>query len=271
MVCEKGDNSCPVTDFRITWCPESCEFNKQIPKKQMYLVKTIVKGGATWITKTDNPPMHMGEQSDGSFVREISGVPDEDDHKIVREPVLTEAKLWELVDISNDKKIRNEIINWIWSLPCHETTSAATPVNPPINFHPCSGCSCMLDDNLGCPEMKTCLDNHMCRVAEIASKSERKKILDEVIRQINTGEICEGSIKSLQHQNWDQPRPPCGKYGRCTEECDKFWGCNRRSSSETRKKLLSELQEYINLCEWNISYPELSYEIINSWIKEKSK
>jgi hypothetical protein len=34
----------------------------------------------------------------------------------------------------------------------------------------------MLDDNLGCPEMKTCLDYHICNVADIA----RRQIIEEV-------------------------------------------------------------------------------------------
>jgi hypothetical protein len=40
---------------------------------------------------------------------------------------------------------------------------------PKINMHPCTGCGCMLDDNLGCPEMKNCLDYHPCKVAHVAT------------------------------------------------------------------------------------------------------
>jgi hypothetical protein len=192
MVCTKGnDNPCPVTDFRITWCPESCEFNKQIPKNRQWRVKTIAKDGAAWITETETPPNHMGEQPDGSFVKEISGVSVNDDHDSSTVPDLTEEKLWELVDISNDKIIRNDIIRWIWSLPLRETTTKLSPVNPPINFHPCSGCGCMLDDNLGCPEMKTCLEYHMCKVAKISAGLEMEKILGD-LQSYNT--LCRYNI-----------------------------------------------------------------------------
>ena len=51
------------------------------------------------------------------------------------------------------------------------------PGDTEIEMHPCNGCICMLDDNLGCPEMKTCLDYQMCRVAEITKRKERSRIL----------------------------------------------------------------------------------------------
>ncbi len=66
----------------------------------------------------------------------------------------------------------------------HDTRSRPAPDDVQskqvINMYPCSGCGCMLDDNLGCPEMKICLDYHICKVAEIAKQSERDKIMGEL-------------------------------------------------------------------------------------------
>jgi hypothetical protein len=55
-----------------------------------------------------------------------------------------------------------------------------------------------------CEEQDACRIPAMCPEVTTADRKAREQVLKEVIRQINSGEICEGSIESLRAQQEEQ-------------------------------------------------------------------
>ena len=47
------------------------------------------------------------------------------------EPIVSEDKLWELVSIPENEETRDEIINWIWSLPVRSRPHTPAPCDIP--------------------------------------------------------------------------------------------------------------------------------------------
>lgn len=64
-----------------------------------------------------------------------------------------------------------------------------------------------------------------------------------------------------EHSDFPQTAPQCNKYGKCTEECDVFWGCSHKATAETIKTILS----WMNQLEGYIASPESLEDYQSAW------